>query len=57
MRVEIERERKCRICFNPGPERRVPIPNRYIAVASFCFCKNNKRTIIIRGTRTESYQG
>jgi hypothetical protein len=36
------------MCFNPGPERRVPSPNRYIAVASFCFCKNNKRSIIIR---------
>jgi len=32
--------------FNPGPERRVPSPNRYMAVARFCFCKNNKRTII-----------
>jgi hypothetical protein len=31
--------------FNPGPERRVPFPNRYIAVAKFCFCKNNKRMI------------
>jgi hypothetical protein len=27
--------------------RRVPSPNRYMAVARFCFCKNNKRTIII----------
>jgi hypothetical protein len=35
------------MCFNPGPERRVLSPNRYIAVASFCFCKDNKRTIII----------
>jgi hypothetical protein len=25
--------------------RRVPSPNRYMAVARFCFCKNNKRTI------------
>jgi hypothetical protein len=25
--------------------RRVPSPNRYIAVAKFCFCKNNKRLI------------
>jgi hypothetical protein len=24
---------------------RVPSPNRYMAVARFCFCKNNKRTI------------
>ncbi len=28
-------------------ERRVPSPNRYMAFARFCFCKNNKRTIII----------
>ena len=35
------------MCFNPGPERRVPSPNRYIADAKFCFCKNNKRIIII----------
>jgi len=34
--------------FNPGPERRVPSPNRYIAEAKLCFCKNNKRTIIMR---------
>ena len=34
------------MCFNPGPERRVPSPNRYIADAKFCFCKNNKRIII-----------
>jgi hypothetical protein len=25
---------------------RVPSPNRYMAFAKFCFCKNNKRTII-----------
>ena len=25
--------------------RRVPSPNRYMAVAKFCFCKNNKRSI------------
>jgi hypothetical protein len=31
--------------FNPSPVRRVPSPNRYMAVARFCFCKNNKRTI------------
>ena len=31
--------------FNPSPERRVPSPNRYMAFARFCFCKNNKRTI------------
>ena len=24
----------------------MPSPNRYMTVASFCFCKNNKRTII-----------
>ena len=35
------------MCFNPSPERRVPSPNRYMAFAKFCFCKNNKRTIII----------
>jgi hypothetical protein len=33
--------------FNPGPVWRVPIPNRYTAKAKLCFCKNNKRTIII----------
>ncbi len=33
------------MCFNPSPERRVPSPNRYMAFAKFCFCKNNKRTI------------
>ena len=33
--------------FNPSPVRRVPIPNRYTAKAKFCFCKNNKRTIIM----------
>ncbi len=33
--------------FNPGPVRRVPIPNRYTAKAKLCFCKNNKRRIII----------
>jgi hypothetical protein len=32
--------------FNPGPVRRVPIPNRYTAKAKLCFCKNNKRRII-----------
>jgi hypothetical protein len=36
------------MCFNPSPERRVPSPNRYMAFAKFCFCKNNKRTIINR---------
>ena len=35
--------------FNPGPERRVPSPNRYIADAKLCFCKNNKRMIIQGG--------
>jgi hypothetical protein len=33
--------------FNPGPVRRVPIPNRYTAKAELCFCKNNKRRIIM----------
>jgi hypothetical protein len=33
--------------FNPGPVRRVPIPNRYTAKAKLCFCKNNERRIII----------
>jgi len=45
------------MCFNSSPERRVPSPNRYMAVASFCFCKNNKRTIIImclRRTETQA---
>jgi hypothetical protein len=28
--------------------RRVPSPNRYIADAKFCFCKNNKRMIFIK---------
>jgi len=37
------------MCFNPSPERRVPSPNRYMSFARFCFCKNNKRTIIIKG--------
>jgi hypothetical protein len=32
-------------CF--GPVRRVPIPNRYTAKAKLCFCKNNKRRIIM----------
>ena len=41
------------MCFNPGQERRVPSPNRYIAVASFCFCKNNKRLIINRNIALE----
>jgi hypothetical protein len=35
-----------RMCFNPGPKRRVPSPNRYIAVANFCSCKNNKRLMM-----------
>ena len=30
---------------------RVSRPNRYIADAKFCFCKNNKRIIIIQLTR------
>ena len=38
------------MCFNPSPERRVPSPNRYMAFVRFCFCKNNKRTIIIDTT-------
>jgi len=33
------------MCFNPSQVRRVPSPNRYMEVARFCFCKNNKRTI------------
>jgi hypothetical protein len=44
------------MCFNPGPERRVPIPNRYIADAKFCFCKNNKRIIIIQHGLTEIWE-
>jgi hypothetical protein len=35
------------MCFNPSPVRRVPSPNRYIAVTKFCFCKNNKRLIVV----------
>ena len=39
------------MCFNPSPERRVPSPNRYMAFARFCFCKNNKRTMMfLKGT-------
>jgi hypothetical protein len=37
----------CFFFFNPGPVWRVPIPNRYTAKAKLCFCKNNKRRIII----------
>jgi hypothetical protein len=37
--------------FNPGPVWRVPIPNRYTAKAKLCFCKNNKRRIIITDRR------
>jgi hypothetical protein len=33
--------------FADFEKRRVPSPNRYMAFARFCFCKNNKRTIII----------
>ena len=33
------------MCFKPSPVRRVQSPNRYMEVARFCFCKNNKRTI------------
>ena len=36
------------MCFNPSPVRRVPSPNRYIAVAKFCFCKNNKRLVVVQ---------
>jgi hypothetical protein len=36
--------------FNPGPVWRVPIPNRYTAKSKLCFCKNNKRRIIIANT-------
>ena len=47
------------MCFNPSPERRVPSPNRYMAFARFCFCKNNKRTIIMvpRGPPTHASAG
>jgi len=53
------------MCFNPSPVRRVPSPNRYMAVARFCFCKNNKRTIDrtirnsfeLRGLYRRSYFG
>jgi hypothetical protein len=34
--------------LDPSPVRRVPIPNRYTAKAKLCFCKNNKRSIIVR---------
>jgi len=37
----------CFFFLNPGPVWRVPIPNRYTAKAKLCFCKNNKRRIII----------
>ena len=33
--------------LDPSLVRRVPIPNRYTAKAKLCFCKNNKRSIII----------
>ena len=33
------------MCFNPSPERRVPSPNRYMAFARFCFCKNKSQAI------------
>jgi hypothetical protein len=39
--------------FNPGPVWRVPIPNRYTAKAKLCFCKNNKRTIVVKGWQTK----
>jgi hypothetical protein len=45
------------MCFNPGPERRVPSPNRYIAYAKFCFCKNNKRIIIKGGREVKGGKG
>jgi hypothetical protein len=45
------------MCFNPGQERRVPSPNRYIVDAKFCFCKNNKRIIIIRKKREDIKTG
>jgi hypothetical protein len=32
-------------------ESTIPIPNRYTAKAKLCFCKNNKRTIIIAQLR------
>jgi len=40
----------------PGFERRVPSPNRYMAFARFCFCKNNKRTIDRHGLTDMSDQ-
>jgi hypothetical protein len=40
------------MCFNPSPERRVPSPNRYMAFAKFCFCKNNKRMIDREGRKS-----
>jgi len=42
------------MCFNPSLERRVPSPNRYMAFARFCFCKNNKRTIISSEAQSSS---
>ena len=45
------------MCFNPSPERRVPSPNRYMAFAKFCFCKNNKRTIDPNGITTTGTLG
>ena len=45
------------MCFNPSPVRRVPSPNRYIAVAKFCFCKNNKRLIDCKRAIMEAWEG
>ena len=44
------------MCFNHGPEMRVPSPNRYIADAKFCFWKNKKRIIIIKVTEPSTLQ-
>ena len=45
--MPLETDLMCFFFFNPGPVWRVPIPNRYTAKAQLCFCKNNKRRIII----------
>ena len=45
------------MCFNPSPVRRVPSPNRYMAVARFCFCKNNKRTIDLVNNEGDGGEG
>jgi hypothetical protein len=35
-------------------QRRVPSPNRYMAFAKFCFCKNNKRTMMTMMSKEET---